>query len=203
MEREWRSGREERLHVERREAAYFDILIGESECGNPRGGVCNLIPLPVRPITGRVSLFSGKSHGPSATPISTFPQTLFPPFPTAHSQYAWSTLALPPSSSLHHARAANLLLIATTKHPACEHVGTFDCNASIFARSSVFTDHLLCIIKLWVAIYYLRFMGFFKSPINYTTVSGGSWGGGGLGLNLPASKLKEIKEIKHPFKKFR
>lgn len=65
----------------RREAAYFDILIGESECGNPRGGVCNLIPLPVpvRPIPGRVSLFSGKSHGPSAaTPIPTFPQTLFP-----------------------------------------------------------------------------------------------------------------------------
>lgn len=24
-----------RLHVARREAAYFDILIGESECGNP------------------------------------------------------------------------------------------------------------------------------------------------------------------------
>lgn len=36
------------LHVA--EAAYFDILIGESECGNPRGGVCNLTLLfhPVR-----------------------------------------------------------------------------------------------------------------------------------------------------------
>lgn len=74
----WKSGREKKLHVARREAAYFDILIGESECGNPRGGVCNLIPLPVRPIPGWVSLFSGKSHGPSATPVPTFPQTLFP-----------------------------------------------------------------------------------------------------------------------------
>lgn len=74
----WRSGREEGLHVAWREAAYFDILIGESECGNPQGGVCNLIPLPVRPIPGRVSLFSGKSHGPSATPVPTFPQTLLP-----------------------------------------------------------------------------------------------------------------------------
>lgn len=41
----WEAEQEhEGLHVAKREAAYFDILIGESECGNPRGGVCNLTP---------------------------------------------------------------------------------------------------------------------------------------------------------------
>lgn len=71
------AGWEERLHVAWREAAYFDILIGESECGNPRGGVCNLIPAPPPRLPGSVSLLSRKSHGPSTTPVSTFPQTLF------------------------------------------------------------------------------------------------------------------------------
>lgn len=137
-----RSEREKKLHVAWREAAYFDILIGESECGNPRGGVCNLIPLPVRPIPGWVSLFSGKSHGPSATPGSDLSPDSVSRSLQARSQYAWSRLALPPSSSLHHARAANLLLIATTKHPACERVGMFELQRSYFARSSVFAERL-------------------------------------------------------------
>lgn len=130
----------------RREAAYFDILIGESECSNPRGGVCNLIPLPVRPIpefrSSRVSPMTLQQP-----PFRPFPRLCFP-FPTSAVPNTLDpTLALPPSSSLHHARAANLLLIATTKHPACECVGTFELQRFYFARLSVFTDRLLRIVE--------------------------------------------------------
>lgn len=47
------------------------VVIPEAAC--VISSLCQPTPSP-----SPVSLFSSKSHGPSATPVSTFPQTLFP-----------------------------------------------------------------------------------------------------------------------------
>lgn len=47
------------------------VVIPEAACV-----ISSLSAIPPRPQPG-FALFSGKSHGPSATPVSTFPQTLF------------------------------------------------------------------------------------------------------------------------------
>lgn len=94
------------------EAAYFDILIGESECGNPRGGVCNLTPSPPLP-----------SRAPLPTPLS-FPTLVrpctippLPPFipPPSLVRFAISLRDASRLPFSRHLRVGNLLLIATAK----------------------------------------------------------------------------------------
>lgn len=75
-------------------------------------------------------------------PFRPYPSRRFP-FPTSAFPIR---LILPPSSSLHHARAANLLLIATTKHPACDRVGTFELQRSYFVSIHGSSNYVLLFI---------------------------------------------------------
>lgn len=102
--------RGEGLHVA--EAAYFDILIGESECGNPRGGVCNLTPSPALP-------FRAPLPTPLSFPTLVRPCTIppLPPFipPPSLVRFAISLRDASRLPFSRHLRAGNLLLIATAK----------------------------------------------------------------------------------------
>lgn len=98
------------------EAAYFDILIGESECGNPRGGVCNLTPFPSFSIPCAFA-------NPRPSLHDSIPSSLYPS-PPSLVRFAISLRDASRLPFSRHLRAGNLLLIAAAKETL---VGRDDC----------------------------------------------------------------------------